>query len=219
RATLGVEDGVDITTDEIEKFAIDTEESSLNSVNITRSKFGNQGDLKASFGDTVKFGTGTYTYNTGINKKGNNTYNGKSVSVWDITSFNQGEFPGGMWDTTTRIDVNQENQTIMSYGPHSTPSGGSGSITLSGPNSGTNPYSWSFNLASGVKVSDSSSLSNKYARWTTSSVLVKNKITSEYGVRVTNAVGNFVVKPSHSIGIQFGGVLSVPVINHILTDR
>ena len=173
-------------------------------------KSGYAGNVRATYGDTVKFGSGTYTYNKGINKKGNNTYNGKAVSVLDITSFNQGQFGAGLFDTITRIDVNQTNQHIISYGPKNT------SSRLSEPSSSTKPYSGAFSLASRIKVSGSSSLANKYARCITSSVLVKSRITSEYGVKVTNAVGNFVVKPSHSIGLHTGARVSVPVINHIL---
>lgn len=219
RATLGAHDSVEITPEDIEEFAVNSTTESEKAVNQTIEKSGGEGSVRATYGDTVKLPGGTYTYNTGINKKGNNTYNGKPVSVWDITSFNQGQFAAGLFDTITRIDVKQTNQHIVSYGPKHVASGSSGNVTLNGPSSATKPYAWSFSLPTGIKVRDSSSLANKYARWTTSSGVVKSRITSEYGLRVTNAVGNFVVKPSHSVGLQGGARASVPVINHVLRDR
>lgn len=216
-STYAVHDSLVVTEENIGEFIQNISDKAIK--DVEESKSNRAVEPRAVFGDTVKFSGGTYTYRTTITKKGNTTYNNKAVSVWDIKSFNQAEFGAGCWNTITRLDFKQPNQEVQSYGPHSISSGGSGSINLKSMGSAIKADSWAISLASGIKVQDSSSLVNKYTRWTTSSLLVKPSITSEYAARVTNAVGKFIVKPSHSIGVQMGAQMSVPVIYHTLDDR
>lgn len=217
RGMYSVSTGVEVKTDDLEQFALDCSLESEKVINEQQSKLENGDKLKAYTAQTHNWGSivGKFSWRNNFVKKQNSTLNGKSVSVWDITSFNQAEMKYAQHVyTITRLDANQTNQQIMSYGPKNLGSGASGSFSLSGP-PGAGSASISYSFSKEISVDDLSSLSNKYGRWKYKSRVLTKNITSDNAIRVTNGAGKLLIKSSHSVD----GVYSVPVYNNIIADR
>lgn len=145
---------------------------------------------------------GKYTSNVDYLYKGTSTLSGKTVSVWDVVYFNQ-SVPQNSYQTReiiTRFSISDwANQTLRSYAPTTTPKNKSASVSISGL---VPSFGWNIETFSST-ITDSSSISDKYARWTFQTALGSNTAKSSYvmepGARITNAVGQAGFKTTHNI--------------------
>lgn len=129
----------------------------------------------------------------------NATLNGKACSVWDVTTFSQLEKKKciRLNDQYTRLSVDLSNQSLVSYGPTVSTSGGDVSVGLDG--AGIPSVSYSFNI-DGFSIEDLSSMSNDYGRWAfIDHVGNEPHFTTEPAIRATNTSGNFIVELSHTM--------------------
>lgn len=145
---------------------------------------------------------GRVTSNVSYEKKGTVVQNGKTLSVWDVKYFNHLEPKNGYQSRQliTRSSVaSYSKETLRSYGPTTTAENSQYQVSLTGY---VPTVSWTGTTLDS-KVTDTSSLANKYARWkldialgTTTS---ENSFTFEPGARFTNSAGNFGIQHSHSV--------------------
>lgn len=146
--------------------------------------------------------------------------NGTTGSVWNVSSTNQLKNtitnpPFVEW--TTRLAVPFSAQKLIDYGPDST-SGPTASVGLSGfvPS-----FNWNFNI-SGFSITSTSSLSDKYGRWTLNKNLFNPTPTSATmrpGIRTSNTSGNLGVKLSHAYFRSGGTVHATDIITMYVADR
>lgn len=128
----------------------------------------------------------------------NATLNGVACSVWDVTTFTQleKEHCVGLNNQYTRLSVDVGHQTLLSYGPVGSASGGDVTVGLDG--AGIFTPSYTFNI-DGFSVRDLSSLSNNYGRWAFINYIGNEpSFTTQPGIRATNANGSFIVELSHT---------------------
>ncbi len=146
-------------------------------------------------------------------------YNGKKVSVWDITSV--GQIKGARSGTRinnqyTRMSAEAfGSQSLIDYGP-SVNSGGNLSVSLDGL---VPKLSWGFNLGN-WKTQDLSSLYSNYGRWkfTGPAFGMSQIFTSKPGVRMTNGRGNFGLEVSHTHATNHGD-FRTGVSQYFVPDR
>ena len=180
-----------------------------------------------TFGDDYNGGItmGTYTSNVDYYRKGTVSVNGVTTSVWDVKYFNQ-SVPKNSYQTrqvVTRSSAEGfSSQTLRSYGPFTDSDGASVSVGLSGlvPN-----FAWTFNVGSS-KVTDSSDIPAKYARWTfdvsLGSTTAKSTYVTQPGARFTNQIGNIGFKHSHTVNyyknLSANDIGSTGVLTRYWTD-
>ena len=143
--------------------------------------------------------------------------------MWDILSFSQlkKEKCLRLCDQYTRLSVNLENQTLLSYGPIGTTLEGDVSVNLTG--GGIDSFSYSF-ISGGFTTKDLSDMANNYGRWHFVDIVGNvSSFTTEPGIRATNTTGNFIVELSHAIEIFSSFMLykdhGTGVIQIYLADR
>lgn len=159
-------------------------------------------DFRGTSTTTDDILAGTYTSNVTTIREGSVAQNGKSISVWDVKSFNQTQ-PVNSYQTRqiiTRTSVESfSNETLISYGPPQTSTSSKFTVSLTGL---VPTFAWIGNTSSST-ISDSSSVSGKYGRWTVDfalgSTTAKNSFYYEPGVRFTNSSGNFGIEHSHNL--------------------
>lgn len=175
----------------------------------------------------IKNGTtlaGIYTSNVDYLYKGSGNLSGKTVSVWDVKYFNQSVPKNGYQtrEILTKFSV-YDGETIRSYGPSTTTSNFSASISLSGL---VPSVSWSFNTNSG-KITDNSNISGKYTKWTYKPSLgsdtAKNTAIIKPGVRISNSYGQAMFKTEHTIdyykNLNSQKVYTTGALTRFLNDR
>ena len=161
-------------------------------------------------GDTkVATLTGNITFNR-ISK--NATVDGKACSVWDVDSFIQatGYNKRKIISEYVWLNTNQTNQKLIKYGPTGDVGKRDGyTFTLSG--GGVISASFNVTFGGSYKRSDFSTISGKYGKWRyfTDTASMKNKLTTDSGIRCTNTKGNLVIKAKcqiktmHLVGRSF----------------
>lgn len=171
-----------------------------------------------NFYNVLNIKSGTFTTNLNLHRQSANAnINGKTGSVWDVHAFNEYEVAHyRINQQITRMDVGYTNQQLLSYGPYND-AGFDVSVNLSKIISNN---SWTFNVGA-VITNNLSSIANKYGRWrwnhTQSSM--QNPFVTEPGIRVSNTVGVFSVKTSHTFNTTTGVNHSTGVVTTSLPDR
>lgn len=179
-------------------------------------------DFYATGKDGVKRQQGSLATSISFARRSKSTsINGVKGSVWDIDSSSQllSRSNGFINNHATRIDVNQPNQTLYSWGPYDS---GKTTATVS-LNGLVNPKEWSFPI-NGFSVNDDSKKGSKYGRWTYNAHITTapKKMNTRPGVRVTNTKGKLVTKLSQTAKIATPYAISnhsTGVITIYIPDR
>lgn len=184
--------------------------SELEKINTVQAKSSVDSDIKKynwEFYSSNIFGTqflqATLTTTiTPVKQSANSTINGKSCSVWDVTSFSQLEKKEciRLNNQYTRLSVDLDNQELLSYGPIGSTSGGDVTVNLG--EGGVPSLSYTFNI-DGFSVTDLSSMADNYGRWAfIDNVGNEASFTTQPGIRATNTTGNFIVELSHTVELE-----------------
>ncbi|MFB9326534.1 hypothetical protein ACFFSY_11475 [Paenibacillus aurantiacus] len=162
----------------------------------------------AIYSDQEKLSDGSYVVaglldsTVDYNKTGTTVINGQSVSVWDVKASNQTRAVNGYQTrqiaTRHTVEPYVPDQKLLSYGPSTTTSGANFAVSLTG---GLPTISWNFTRQS-VDVTDNSSLSLGYGKWTfdfpLGTAVAKGTYLMQPGIRVSNASGQVKFQHSHS---------------------
>ncbi|MFJ7186022.1 hypothetical protein [Lysinibacillus xylanilyticus] len=159
-------------------------------------------------------------------KKGTAKIDGVNASIWDVKASNQSK-PQNSYQTrqiATRHTVEPyvPDQKLLSYGPTTTKSGSNFSVSLS---TGLPTVSWSFSRES-VDVTDNSSLSSGYGKWTfdfpLGTAVAKGSYLMQPGIRVSNASGMVKFQHSHQgyfyKNLSYQGVGVTGLVTREITD-
>lgn len=204
---------------------IETQEeiNNKNNVKSSRNSIKNyKWDFYATGKDGVKRQQGSLATSVSFTRRSSNTTIGNvKGSVWDIDSSSQllSRSNGFLENHITRLDVNQPNQTLYSWGPYD--SGKStATVSLTGL---LDVKSWSFPL-NGFSVTDLSNKGSKYGRWQYKAHLTSSPTTmnTRPGMRVTNTKGSLITKLSQTAKIATPYAISdhsTGVISIYTTDR
>ena len=194
-----------------------------NNVKSSRNSIKNyKWDFYATGKDGVKRQQGSLATSVSFTRRSSNTTIGNvKGSVWDIDSSSQllSRSNGFLENHITRLDVNQPNQTLYSWGPYD--SGKStATVSLTGL---LDVKSWSFPL-NGFSVTDLSNKGSKYGRWQYKAHLTSSPTTmnTRPGMRVTNTKGSLITKLSQTAKIATPYAISdhsTGVISIYTTDR
>ncbi|WP_127533986.1 hypothetical protein [Paenibacillus kobensis] len=187
----------------------------------------------AIYSDAEKYADGTYVVaglldsSVTYTKAGDTTLNGTNTSVWDMKS-----------STTTRpvngyqtrqvasrhgVEPYLPDQKVLSYGPSTTVAGSSFNVNLT---VGMPSVGWT-TARSSVDVTDNSSMSNGYCKWTydfpLGQTVSSNTYLMEPGMRVSNDTGMVKFQFRHYgyyyKNLSYAGTGDTGLVTREFTDR
>ncbi len=134
-------------------------------------------------------------------KQGKAISGGKTVSVWDMKSFNQTEPINGYQtrqaSSRHSVEAYVPDEKMISYGPTGDVGSSTVEVSLTG---GVPTLTWAFN-STNITISDQSSMSQGFGKWTLNYVLGTTNAKSPYtyapGIRAINFSGEMKFQHNH----------------------